>query len=134
MSKLARTLALVAMLAAMAVTGMTAVAQAHVADQAVRRPPTEERIDEHRLDRPAPAADQSTPDARLRLLLARERFSYPSDVPAQATSPIRPAEHGGRAGWLAPALTGLALVALIAGVTVISARRANRVQRAGQTA
>ncbi|MGH2813528.1 MAG: hypothetical protein ACRDLC_00070, partial [Actinomycetota bacterium] len=110
-------------------------AQAHVADQAVRRPPTEERIDEHRHDRPAPAADQSTPDARLRLLLARERFSYPSDVPAQATSPFRPAEHGGRAGWLAPALTALALVvALIAGVTVIAVRRANRVQRAGQTA
>ena len=37
MSKLTRTLALVAMLAAMAVTGMTAVAQAHVADQAVRQ-------------------------------------------------------------------------------------------------
>jgi hypothetical protein len=135
MSKLARALALVAMLAAMAVTGLTAVAQAQVADQAVRqdarRPPTEERIDEHRHDRPAPTADQSTPDDRLRLLLARERFSYPSDVPAQATSPIRPAEHSGRAGWLAPALTGLAL---IAGAAVIAARRANRVQRAGQTA
>ena len=135
MSKLARALALVAMLAAMAVTGMTAVAQAHVADQTVRRPPNEEKAGEYRHDRPAPSADQSTQDARLRLLLARERFSYPSDAPAQATSPIRPAEHSGRAGWLAPALTGLALVvALIAGVTVISARRANRVQRAGQTA
>jgi hypothetical protein len=134
MSKLARSLALVAMLAAMAVTGMTAVAQAHVADQAVRRPPSEEKVGDHRHDRPALAQDQSDRNA-LRLLLARERFSYPSDVPAQATSPIRPAEHSGRASWLAPALTGLALVvALIAGVTVISARRANRVQRAGQTA
>jgi hypothetical protein len=139
MSKLARTLALVAMLAAMAVTGMTAAAQAHVADQAVRqdarRPPTRERPGEYWRHRPAPAADHLTPDDRVRLLLARERFSYPSDAPAQATSPIRPAEHSGRAGWLAPALTGLALVvALIAGVTVSSTRRANRVQRAGQTA
>jgi hypothetical protein len=120
------------------VTGLTTVAQAHVADQAVRqdasRPPTEERIRESWRDRPVPAQDQSNRNA-LRLLLARERFSYPSDGPAQATSPIRPAEHSGRAGWLAPALTGLALVvALIAGVAVIAARRANRVQRAGQTA
>jgi hypothetical protein len=135
MSKLARALALVAMLAAMAVTGLTAVAQAQVADQAVRqdasRPPSEERIDEHRHDRPAPAADQSTPDARLRLLLARERFSYPSGDAALATSPMRPAEHRGQAGWLAPAL---AMLVLVAGVAALAARRANRVQRAGQTA
>jgi hypothetical protein len=135
MSKLARALALVAMLAAMAVTGMTAVAQAQVADQALRRPPNEGTVGEYWRDRPAPAADQSSSAARIRLQEARERFSYPSDVPAQATSPIRPAEHSGRSGWLAPALTGLVLVvALIAGVTVIAARRANRVQRAGQTA
>jgi hypothetical protein len=134
MSKLARSLALVAMLAAMAVTGMTAVAQAHVADQAVRRPPNEEKVGEYWRGRPVSAQDRSDRNA-LRLLLARERFSYPSDVPAQATSPVRPAEPSGRAGWLAPALTGLALVVvLIAGVTVIATRRANRVQRAGQTA
>jgi hypothetical protein len=135
MSKLTRTLALVAMLAAMAVTGMTAAAQAHVADQAVRqdarRPPTRERPGEYWRHRPAPAADHLTPDDRVRLLLARERFSYPSGDAALATSPMRPAEPSNRAGWLAPAL---AVLVLVAGVAVIAARRANRVQRAGQTA
>ena len=131
MSKLARALALVAMLAAVAVTGLTAVAQAHPADQATlqdaRRPPNEEQAGEYWRDRPAPAADQSTPDARTRLLMARERFSYPSDVPAAATSPVLPAGHSDQPGWLAPALGVLALVlALTAGVAVIAARRASQ--------
>ena len=139
MSKLARALTLVAMLAAMTVAGLTAVAQAHVADQAIRqdarRPPNEGKVGEHRRDRPAPAADQSAADARLRLLVARERFSDPSGGPAQATSPVRPAEHRGQAGWLAPAVAVLALVvALIIGITVFATRRASRLRRAGQMA
>ena len=119
MSKLARSLALVAMLSAMAVTGMTAVAQAHVADQAV--------------DRQVTSTQQAAADAAHRRQLAQDRYFSTwssSDTPAPAA-----AEPSGRAGWLPPALTGLALVvALIAGVTVIATRRANRVQRAGQTA
>jgi hypothetical protein len=111
MSKLARALALVAMLAAMTLAGMTAVAQAHVADQ-----------------------DRSAQDATVQRLLARERFTIPSG-PAQAPSPVRPAEHSGQAGWLAPALAVLALVlAVVAGVAVIATRRANRMRRAGQPA
>jgi hypothetical protein len=48
---------------------------------------------------------------------------------------VRPAEHSGRPGWLAPALVVLAVIlALGAGVTVMVTRRANRIERAGQTA
>jgi hypothetical protein len=119
MSKLARTLALVAMLAAMAVPAMTAVAQAHVADQAV--------------DRQVTSTQQAAADTAHRRQLAQDR-SYSTWSSSDTNAPA-PAGQSDRAGWLAPALTGLALVvALIAGVTVIAARRANRVQRAGQTA
>jgi Bacterial regulatory proteins, luxR family len=45
------------------------------------------------------------------------------------------AAPGGQPGWLAPALGTLsALLALVAGVAVLAARRATRDQRAGQTA
>ena len=132
MSKLARTLALVALLAAMTVTGMAAVAQARPADEAVRQPP-DQTNGEQWLDRSAASADRSIADARVRLLEARERFSVPSDAPAPATSPVHPAEPSSQAGWLAPAVVVLVLV-LAAGVVMIAARRANRVQRASQTA
>jgi hypothetical protein len=67
--------------------------------------------------------------------MARERFSYPSDVPAQAPSPVRPAEHHDQPAWLAPTLAALALLlALIAGIAVLAARRANRTRRASQPA
>ena len=138
MSKLARALMLVAMLTTLTLGAMTAVAQAH--------------------PRNDPAADQPSTqaDATLRRLLARERFAVPtapahprllleeerssllnlpSPGPAQAPSPMRPAEHSARPGWLAPALAILAVIlALGAGVAVMVTRRANRVERAGQTA
>ena len=135
MSKLARALTLVAMLAAMNLAGMTAVAQAHATD---------------------PPSGQA--DATLRRLLAQERFSIPNATPAQSaadaahqrllaqeryystwdygnTSAPAPPEPSGQAGWLTPALGVLAgVLALVAGVAVVAARRANRTQRAGQTA
>ena len=123
MSKLARALALVAMLSAMNLAGMTAVAQAHATDQATERRVTSQQ--------------QSSADAAARRRLARERFSIPNAAPAQAqvTSPIRPVEPGRLANWLVPALSVLsAVLALVAGVAMTAARRANRSQRAGQTA
>jgi hypothetical protein len=112
MSRLARAFALVTMLAAMTVAGMAAVAQA--------QPTTD------------PATRQ---EAAVRRLLANERASIPSGAPAQAPSPERPAEHGGRPGWLASTLGALAVVlALVAVAAVTVARRTNRARRAGRTA
>jgi hypothetical protein len=64
MSKLARALALAAMLAAMNLAGMIAVAHAYPVDPAT--------------DLRATAQQQSTGDATLRRVLVRERFSSPT--------------------------------------------------------
>jgi hypothetical protein len=124
MSKLARALTVVAMLAAMSLAGMTAVAHAAPVDPAT--------------DRRATAKQQATGDATLRRVLARERSSIPDSsdrAPAQVAGPMLPAEPGGQPGWLTPALRVLAAVlALVAGVAVVAARRAHRSQPPGQTA
>jgi hypothetical protein len=123
MSKLARALALVAMLAAMNLAGMTTLAHAYPLDPAT--------------DRPISAQQQSSGDATARRLLTRERSSIPNLAPAKAqvASPMPPDEPGGRPGWLIPALSVLAAVlVLAAGVAALAARHANRAQRAGQTA
>jgi hypothetical protein len=123
MSKLARALALAAMLAAMNLAGMTTVAHAYPLDPAT--------------DRPITAQQRSSGDATAQRLLARERSSVPNLAPAKAqvANPMRPDEPSGRPGWLIPALSVLAAVlVLAAGVAVAAARHANRTQRAGQTA
>ena len=157
MSKLTRALTLAAMLAAVSLTSMTAVAQAHTKNvPASTRHRALGRVEFQATgDHPAPSQQETAADTTVRRLLARERFSIPnaahprllldeerssllnlpSAEPAQAPSPVRPAGHGGRAGWLAPARGALALVlALIPVVAVLVARRTSRVQRAGQTA
>jgi hypothetical protein len=136
MSKLARTLAVAAMLAATSLAGLAAAAQAHPTDQ------------------PSGQAD-----ATVRPLLANERSSIPNGAPAQAAeavhrrllaqeryystwtygntsapAPIQP-QPARPAGWRTPALAALAAVlALAAAVAVLAARRAHRGQRAEQTA
>jgi hypothetical protein len=123
MSKLARALALVAMLAAMNLAGMTTVAHAYPLDPAT--------------DRSISAKQQSTGDATARRLLARERSSIPNLAPAQTQpgSPLRSAEPSGQPGWLIASFGVLAAVlALVAGLVVMAARRANRRVRAGQAA
>jgi hypothetical protein len=111
----------VAMVAAMSLAGTTAVAHAYPVDPAT--------------DRQVTPQQQSTGEATLRRLLARERFSIPNGAPTQTTNPMRPAESSGQPGWLTPALGVLAVVlALVAGVAALAARRAKRSQRAGQTA
>ena len=146
MSKLTRTLALAAMLAAMNLAGMTAAAQAQATDpttQDARRPPTESRL---------AAQQQATADAVQRLL-ARERsyatWGYGNPAVQQALAQERsnstsgygdtpapaPAAPGGQADRLVPTLGVLATVlALVAGVAVLAARRATRTRRASQTA
>ena len=147
MSKLARAVALVAMLVAMNLAGMTTIAHAQVnqdridrhralgrlelfvaGDHDPRRPPLERQVTSMSRRQPSGAADAS-----LRRLLARERFSVPAQ--AQPTSPVRPAAPGGQAGWLTPALAALAAaLALVAGVAVLAARRTTRTHRGQSTA
>jgi len=138
MSKLARALALAAMLAAMNLAGMTTVAHAYPLDPASQRHRALGQLEFlAAADHPVASRQQSTGDATARRLLARERSSVPNLAPAkaQAANPMRPDEPSGRPGWLIPALSVLAAVlVLAAGVAVAAARHANRTQRAGQTA
>ena len=153
MSKLARPLMLVAMLAAMNLAAMTAVAHAHTSnDPASTRHRALGRVAFLATDQPSGQAD-----ATVRRLLARERSSIPgeapahprlpldeerssllnlpNDTPSQLTSPTPTAtEPSGQPGWLIPALGGLAaILALVVGITVLVVRHTNRRQRAGQT-
>ena len=153
MSKLARALALVAMLAAMNLATMTAVAHAHTNnDPTSTRHRALGRVEFLATDQPSGQADatvqrllanerSSIPDtapAHSRLLLDEERSSLlnlPHAAPAQATSPVRPAPPSGQTGWRIVALGVLAAVfALVAAIAVMAARRAHRSQGAGQTA
>ena len=157
MSKLARALTLAALLAAVSLTSMTAVAQAHTSNvPASTRHRALGRVEFQATgDHPAPSQQETAADTTVRRLLARERFSIPdaahprllldeerssllnlpNDTPSQLTSPT-PTTTGpsGQAGWLIPALGGLAAVlALVVGITVLVVRHTNRRQRAGQT-
>jgi hypothetical protein len=173
MSKLARALALAAMLATMSLAGLATAAQAHAtdhpssqADATVRRLLAREGSS---IPNGAPAhprlllaeerstilnlPNQAPADATHRRLLAQERYysTWDSENPAiqQAlaqerayrtsgygnTSAPAPAKPSRSADWLTPALGVLsAVLALVAGVAVAAARRANRPHRASQTA
>jgi hypothetical protein len=137
MSKLARALALAAMLAAMNLAGMTTVAHAYPLDPASQRHRALGQLEFLAAADPVASRQQSTADATARRLLARERSSVPNLAPAKArvASPVRPDEPSGQPGWLTPALGVLsAVLALVAAVAMLAARRAHRAQRAGQTA
>jgi hypothetical protein len=138
MSKLARALALAAMLAAMNLAGMTTVAHAYPLDPASQRHRALGQLEFlAAADHPVASREQATADATARRLLARERSSVPNLAPskAQVASPVRPDEPSGQPGWLTPALGVLsAVLALAAAVAMLAARRAHRAQRAGQTA
>jgi hypothetical protein len=140
MSKRARTLILGVALAAMNLASMTAFAYAYPLDPAADHAVAAQQqnpTDAQELFRRGERASQEQPavDATLRRLLARERSSIPSGTPAQAPAPVQPGEPSGQPDWLVPAIGGLAAVlALVAGLVVLAARRANRRVRAGQAA
>ena len=130
MSKLARTLVLGAMLAAMNLAGMTAVAHAQAND--ARRPPTERQVGESWRQPQVASQEQTAADAALRRQLARERFSIPSGTPAQAPTPTQSPEPSGQPGWLVASLAVLAAALVVSGgLAVMAARRASRRVRAG---
>jgi hypothetical protein len=153
MSKLARTLVLGAMLAAMNLAGMTAVAQAQANDEGkdARRPPTERQVGEPDHRRVAP--QQATADATRRAALAQEHYysswGYGDPAVQQALAQERyystsgysntpapaPAKPSRQPDWLVPGLGVLAAtVALTTGLAVLAAKRARRRMRVGQAA
>ena len=84
MSKLARPLMLVAMLATMNLAAMTAVAQAHTSnDPASTRHRALGRVEFLATDQPS-----GQTDATVRRLLARERSSIPGEAPAHPRLPL----------------------------------------------
>jgi cobalamin biosynthesis Mg chelatase CobN len=149
MSKLTRALALAAMLAAMNLAGMTAAAHATQASdrptsQDAKHPATQDRVT---------APQQAAADTAHRRELAQERsystWGYTNPAVQQALAQERsystsgygdnsapaPAAPGGQADRLVPTLGVLATVmALVAVVAVLIARRATRTRRASQTA
>jgi hypothetical protein len=132
MSKRTRALILAATLAAMNLAGLTAVAHAqanHDPDgKDARRLATERQAEEPRRH------GQATADAALRRVLARERFSIPSQTPEQPTAPAPP-EPSAQPNWLLASLGGFAAgLALAGGLAVLAARRTGRRARVGHAA
>jgi carbohydrate-binding DOMON domain-containing protein len=143
MSKLTRTLVVGATLAAITLAGMTTVAHAYPLDPATdqptshhaRRPPTQGQVGEawhqHPVTSQQKTAQETAADATVGRMQARERFSIPNQTPAQVPAPA-PAQPSGQPDWLVVSLGMLAAVlAVVAGLAVLAARRANRRARVG---
>jgi hypothetical protein len=124
MFKLARALALVALLAAMQLAAMATVAEAQTTDRQVE---TAWRA------RLAAAQQPQTPgDVTLRRVLAREGPTAPSGAVVEPPRPTPLPEHSGQAPALWTLAAGVAV--LVTGVWALVARRGRRTHRAGQTA
>jgi hypothetical protein len=140
MSNHRRALVLTAMVAAMNLAGLTAIAHAQPPDgveqfrrgeRASQEQSTTDAQEQFRRGERA-SQEQTTSDAAVRRLLARERFSIPSATPAQVPAPVQPDQPNGQSTWLVVSLGGLAAVlAVVAGLALLAARRANRRAQVG---
>jgi polyisoprenoid-binding protein YceI len=161
MSKFARALILAATMAAMNLAGMAAVAHAQANDenttsqqevaenwnyyqQATRVPPAELKArmqadaTQRRLSENWTYYYHATrmPPAQLKAWMqAQDRADTPTEPPAQVPAPVRPPEPSGQPAWLVVSLGGLAAaMTLVAGLAVLSARRASRRAQVGHAA
>jgi hypothetical protein len=136
MSKLARALAVAAMLAATSLAGLAAAAQAQPTDQLSGQADATVRplLANERSSIPNGAPAQTAAAAHRRLLAQERYYSTWTYDNTSAPAPVQP-QPSRPAGWRTPALAALAAVlALAAAVAVLAARRAHRGQRAEQTA
>jgi hypothetical protein len=157
MSKLARTLILAATVAALNLAGMTAVAQANDQDttsqqelaenwnyynQATRVPPAElqARMQADAAQRKLAErwsyynhATRMSPAELKAWMQAKDRPDSPTQPPTQVpAAPVRPTAPSGQPTWLVVSLGGLAAaLALVAGLALLAARRANRRAQVG---
>jgi hypothetical protein len=158
MSKLTRALILAATLAAMSLAGMTAIAQANDQEipsqqelakrwayyhQATQIPPAElkARMQADAAQRALSDrwtyydhATQMSPAELKAWVQARDRAGTPTakTVQVPAPVPVRPVEPSGQPLWLVVALGVLAAaLAIVAGLALLAARRANRRAQVG---
>jgi hypothetical protein len=159
MSKLARALILAATLAALNLAGLTAVAQANDQDSTSQQELAENWNDYQQATRVPPAelkarrqadatqrqlsenwtyyyhATRMSPAGPKAWMQAKDRADTSTETRAPVPAPVRPPEPAGQPGWLVVSLGGLAAaLAVVAGLAIVAARRANRRARAGQVA
>ena len=143
MSKLRRTLVVAATLAAMNLAGMTAVAQPddgvsenwNSYNQSTRVPPAELKAQRELSDRWTHynQATRMSPAELEAWTQADDRPDTPTAPPAEVPAPARSAEPSGEPGWLVVSLGILAAaMAAVAGLALLTARRATRTARLGQ--
>jgi hypothetical protein len=158
MSKLARTLILAATVAALNLAGMTAIAHAQANDE---DPTTQQELADnwsyyHQATHIPPAELQTRLQAEAAQRKLSERWSYynqanrmspadlkawmqakdrpdsPTQPPTQVPAPVRPTVPSGQPIWLVVSLGGLAAaLAVVAGLALLAARRANRRAQVG---
>jgi hypothetical protein len=159
MSKLARALILAATLAALNLAGLAAVAQPRDQDPTSQQELTENWNDYNQATRVPPAelkarrqadatqrqlsenwtyydhATRMSPAELKAWMQAKDRANTSTEAPAPVPAPVRPPEPAGQPGWLVVSLGGLAAaLAVVAGLAIVAARRANRRARVGQVA
>ena len=161
MSKFARTLILAATVAAMNLAGLAAIAhaQANAQDtttqrelaenwnyyqQSTRVPPAElkARMQADATQRKLSEnwtyyyhATRMSPAELKAWMQVKDRADTSTETPAPVPAPVQPAEPAGQPGWLVVSLGGLAAaLAVVAGLAIVAARRANRRARVGQVA
>jgi hypothetical protein len=154
MSKLARALILATMVAVLPLAGMTAVAHAQPNDQPT--PSQQELVErwntdyyqathmspaQHKAWLRANAAQRELSDRRAYYghatqmspaelkawVQAQDRAGTPTEKTVQVPAPVRPDQPSGQPLWLVVALGALAAaLAIVAGLALVAARRANR--------
>ena len=161
MSKLARTIILAATVASLNLVGMTAIAHAQANDedtttqqelaqnwnhyqQATRVPPADlqARAQADATQRELSErwtyynhATRMSPAELKAWMQAKDNGDTATQPPAQMPAPVRPTEPSGQPDWLVVSLGGLAAaLALVAGLALLAAKRANRRARVGQPA
>jgi hypothetical protein len=145
MSRLARALILAATLAALNLAGMTAVAQAQPSDAVEQfrrgeRASQEQNITEDATQQKLAErwnyyyqATRMSPAELKAWLQAKDRPDTPTTPPTQVpAAPVQPTEPNVQPTWLVVSLGGLAAgLAVVAGLALLAARRANRRARVG---
>jgi hypothetical protein len=158
MSKLTRTLILAAALAAMNLAGLTAIAHAQANDQETpNQQELAKRWTYYHLSTQIPPAElkarmqadaaqrtlsdrwtyydhatQMSPAELKAWVQARNRAGTPTETTVQVPASVRPPEPSGQPAWLVVSLGGLAAaLAVVAGLALLAARRANRRARVG---
>jgi hypothetical protein len=129
MSKLTRALAIGATLAAVTLAGVTTVAHAQATDEPARhdarRPPTQGQVGEAWHHHQVTLPEQAAADTAHRRQTAQEQSYESRTTPAQPTVPA-PTQPNRQPRWLLASFGVLAVLMLVAALSVLGVRRASR--------